>query len=87
MKLYFSKDEQDEIVVKMSTSTVQEDFSYVEMIKNLLNNNEFDDTEFTDDFTDDEKTRIEKMLDSINHSITIENEVEENNPTSENALE
>lgn len=55
MKLYFSKDDQDEIVVKMSTSTVQEDFSYVEMIKNLLENKEFDDTEFTDDFTDDEK--------------------------------
>jgi len=25
------------------------------MIKNLLENNEFDGTEFTDDFTDDEK--------------------------------
>ncbi|MCY4560974.1 MAG: hypothetical protein OXC03_01390 [Flavobacteriaceae bacterium] len=76
MKLYFSKDDQDEIVVKMSTSTVQEDFSYVEMIKNLLENKEFDDTEFTDDFTDDEKTRIETMLNSINASIVTENDVE-----------
>ncbi|MDY7395370.1 hypothetical protein UMM65_08965 [Aureibaculum sp. 2210JD6-5] len=87
MKLYFSKDDQDEIVVKMSTSTVQEDFSYVEMIKNLLENNEFDDTDFTDDFTDDEKTRIETMLNSINASIVSENDVEENNQTSEDALD
>lgn len=83
MKLYFSKDDQDEIVVKMSTSTIQEDFSYVEMIKNLLENNEFDDTEFTDDFTDDEKTRIETMLSSINASITTDNEDEENNQISQ----
>ena len=87
MKLYFSKDDQDEIVVKMSTSTVQEDFSYVEMIKNLLNNNEFDDTEFTDDFTDDEKSRIETMLSSINASIVTENGVEENNEISEDIIE
>ena len=83
MKLYFSKDDQDEIVVKMSTSTIQEDFSYIEMIKNLLENNEFDDTEFTDDFTDDEKTRIETMLSSINASITTDNEDEENNQISQ----
>ncbi|RLJ97755.1 hypothetical protein C8N27_2846 [Tenacibaculum discolor] len=83
MKLYFSKDDQDEIVVKMSTSTVQEDFSYVEMIKNLLNNNEFDETEFSSDFSDDEKSRIETMLSSINESIASENG--EESGTSENA--
>lgn len=83
MKLYFSKDDQDEIVVKMSTSTIQEDFSYVEMIKNLLNNNEFDETEFSGDFSDDEKSRIETMLSSINESISSENG--EESGTSENA--
>lgn len=83
MKLYFSKDNQDEIVVKMSTSTIQEDFSYVEMIKNLLNNNEFDETEFSGDFSDDEKSRIETMLSSINESIASENG--EESGTSENA--
>tara|TARA_R110002074_G_scaffold284837_1_gene456580 strand:+ start:311 stop:568 length:258 start_codon:yes stop_codon:yes gene_type:complete len=83
MKLYFSKDDQDEIVVKMSTSTIQEDFSYVEMIKNLLNNNEFDETEFSGDFSDDEKSRIESMLSSINESIA--SEIVEESGTSENA--
>lgn len=79
MKLYFSKDDQDEIIVKMSTSTIQDDFSYVKMIKNLLDNNEFEDTEFSEDFTEDEKTRIETMLTTINSSIISENNEVENN--------
>jgi len=76
MKLYFSKDSSNEIVVKMSTSTVVEEFSYVEMIKNLLLDNKFDATDFSDDITEDEKDRIETMLSSINESI--EKEEEEN---------
>ena len=84
IKLYFSKDDQDEITVKMSTSTVQEEFSYVEMIKNLLDNNAFDETEFSGDFTDDEKSRIESMLNSINDSIETESN-DNNDGTDENA--
>lgn len=74
MKLHFSKDDQDEIVVEMSTSNIQEDFSYVEMIKTLLENNTFDSTEFSGDFSDEEKSRIENMLNSINDSIITEND-------------
>ena len=77
MKLYFSKDSSNEIVVKMSNSTVVEEFSYVEMIKNLLLDNNFDDTDFSDEITEDEKDRIETMLSSINESIEEEEEGEE----------
>lgn len=76
MKLYFSKDGQSDIVVKMSTGTVVEEFSYVDMIKNLMLDNKFDDTEYSEDITDEEKGRIETMLSSINESIIIENEEE-----------
>lgn len=72
MKLFFSKNDRDEIIVKMSTSTVQQEFSYVEMIKNLLENNVFDDTVFTDEFSDEEIDRIESMLTKINDSIATE---------------
>lgn len=75
MKLYFSKDSSDEIVVKMSTTTVVEEFSYVDMIKNLLLDNTFDDTDFSSDISDDEKERIENMLSSINESIEKEEDL------------
>ena len=81
MKLYFSKDAQNEIVIKMSTGTVIEEFSYIEMIKNLLLDNKFDDTEYSEDITDDEKERIETMLSSINESIIIENIDEDKSET------
>lgn len=74
MKLYFTKDEENDIVVTMSTGTVVEEFSYVDMIKNLMLNNKFDDTEYSNGITDEEKDRIETMLSSINGSIFIENE-------------
>ena len=82
MKLYFSKNGQNEIVVQMSSSTIQEDFSYIEMIKNLLIRNEFEETEYIGDFTDDEKGRIETMLKEINDSII--SSVEESEETAEN---
>jgi hypothetical protein len=74
MKLYFSKDNSNEIVVKMSTSTVVEEFSYVEMIKNLLLDNNFDDTDFSAEITEEEKGRIETMLSSITESVEEEEE-------------
>jgi hypothetical protein len=76
MKLYFSKDSSNEIVVKMSISTVVEEFSYVEMIKNLLLDNNFDETDFSAEITADEKGRIETMLSSINESVEEEEEGE-----------
>jgi len=76
MKLYFSKDEQNEIVVKMSTLTIQEDFSYIQMIKNLLVKNKFKETDFLGDFSDDEKNRIQAMLKNINDSIVTSGEEE-----------
>ena len=76
MKLYFSKDEQNEIVVKMSTLTIQEDFSYIQMIKNLLVQNKFKETDFLGDFSDDEKNRIQAMLKNINDSIVTSGEEE-----------
>jgi hypothetical protein len=69
MKLYFTKDEQQEIVVQMSTGIVMQEFSYIEMIKGLLSSNNFEATDYSDEITDEEEDRIESMLSSINDSI------------------
>lgn len=74
MKLLFSKDEEENIIVKMAKGTVVEEFSYVEMIKILLQNNTFDNTDFGNNITSEEIERIESMLSSINDSLEVEEE-------------
>lgn len=64
MKLIFSKDKNNEIDVKLQKGTLIEDFSYIEMIKQLLSDNNFEDTEFNN-LSDDEQHKIETMLEKI----------------------
>jgi len=59
MKLIFSKNADNEINVKLATGTVAEDFSYTEMIKQLLKKNKFVDNQYTG-LSSEEKRRLRK---------------------------
>lgn len=76
MKLIFSKDDENNLSIQMATGTVVEEFSYVEMIKNLIKNNKFDDTQYDEKISIAEREKIESMLKEINESIEQENNEE-----------
>jgi hypothetical protein len=75
MKLLFSKDSNNEIAVKLQNGTVIEDFTYIEMIRQLLGKNEFNDTDFGN-LSETEKDKIRLMLGKISE-VFVENEIEE----------
>jgi hypothetical protein len=64
MKLLFTKDANNEINVQLQKGTVIEDFSYTEMVSQLLVQNVFEDTDFTN-LSEEEQTKIQIMLDKI----------------------
>ena len=64
MKLIFSKTENGDINVLIQKGTVAENFSYLEMLKQLLDNNEIDEPDFTG-FDEIEKERIKELLNKI----------------------
>lgn len=68
MKLIFTKSEENEITVQLTKGTIVENFSYVEMIKQLLGHNKFEDTDYNN-INEDEKKRIEGMLEKINAAV------------------
>jgi len=65
MKLIFTKEANNEINVQLQKGTVIEDFSYTEMVNQLLIHNVFDDTDFRN-LSDDEQAKIKIMLNKIN---------------------
>jgi len=75
MKLIFTKDANNEINVQLQKGTVVEDFSYTEMVSQLLTSNVFDDTDFTN-LSEEEQAKIQTMLDKI--SAVFQDEEEEN---------
>jgi hypothetical protein len=64
MKLIFSKNANNEIDVKLQKGTIPEDFSYTEMISQLLTDNTFDDTDFGN-LSPEEQAKINSMLEKI----------------------
>ncbi len=75
MKLLFSKDSNNEIAVKLQNGTVIEDFTYIEMIRQLLIKNEFVDTDFGN-LSETEINKIKSMLGKITE-VFVEEEIEE----------
>ena len=73
MKLIFTKNPNNEIDVQLTKGTVVENFSYTEMVKQLLEENSFEDTDFKN-ISEEEKKRIENMLQKINEVILIDSE-------------
>lgn len=76
MKLLFNKEDNNDITVKIQQGTVPVEFTYTEMIKQLLENNTIDDTDFGN-LLDDEKENLEEMLNKISEIFDEEEESEE----------
>jgi hypothetical protein len=68
MKLVFFK-EVDEIKVKLEHDGSDEEFNYIRLIEFLHDNNELEDTEYYDDISEDEKDKINNMINEINTTI------------------
>lgn len=64
MKLIFNKEENNDITVKIQQGTIAVEFTYTEMIKQLLENNTIDDTDFGN-LSEDEQSNLEEMLTKI----------------------
>jgi len=73
MKLIFTKDANNEVGVKIQTGTIIEDFSYIEMVRQLLNGGDFYKPDFIN-LTEEEKGKIELMLDKIKEVFVEETE-------------
>jgi cupin superfamily acireductone dioxygenase involved in methionine salvage len=71
MKLIFEKNSDKEITVKLANGTIVEEFSYTQMIKQLLKKNNFDDSDYIN-INADEQLRIQEMLKKINSAIESE---------------
>lgn len=80
MKLIFNKESNNEITVKIQKGTVAVDFTYIEMIKQLLEDNTIEDTSFNN-LTGDEETCLNEMLTKVSE---IFNEEETDDQTDEN---
>ena len=81
MKLIFNKEDNNDITVKIQQGTIAVDFTYTEMIKQLLEDNTIDDTDFGN-LSDDEKENLEEMLNKVS-DIYAEEEIEEEEETNE----
>lgn len=64
MKLIFSKDEHNEVSVKIQKGTIEEEFTYIEMINQLLVNNDYTDTDYGN-LSDTEQEKLKVMLGKI----------------------
>ena len=64
MRLLFTKDANNEILVQLQKGTIVQQFNYTEMVKQLLIDSNFEDTIF-ENLTDEEIEKIESMLDKI----------------------
>lgn len=64
MKLIFEKDANNDINVKLQNEDAIQNFTYIEMVKQLLLNKNFDDTDFGN-LSEDEQGKIKNMLEKI----------------------
>lgn len=74
MKLIFTKTENGDINVLIQKGIISESFSYLEMLKQLLDNNVIDEPDFTG-FEEIEKERIKELLNKIKSKIDEANEM------------
>lgn len=68
MKLIFTKTENGDVNVLIQKGTTTEAFSYLEMLKQLLDNNEIEEPDFTG-FEEIEKEKIKELLNKIKTKI------------------
>jgi hypothetical protein len=68
MKLVFFKEE-NEIKLKLNHENSDEEFNYVRLIEFLHDGNELEDTEYYQDITEEEKEKINDMIQKINGKV------------------
>lgn len=72
MKLIFKKDEGSHIQVFQEIEKEQKEFSYEDMIKNLIQCKKLENPEISNDFSDNETKSIMSMIQHINNEIADE---------------
>lgn len=77
MKLVFTKDTEHQITVELETDGKKETFSYVNMIKSLLNEGSLEQPELVGDFPDPEQKSIKRMVEFVNKAIEEEKSKDE----------
>ena len=70
MKLVFKKGEDHQISVFREINGSQEEFSYVEMIKELIDSKELEEPDISEGFSDAEISSIKSMVNFINKEIS-----------------
>ncbi|MCP3945176.1 MAG: hypothetical protein GY710_27360 [Desulfobacteraceae bacterium] len=65
MKLIFRKKNDNDMTILIHDGIEEKKFSYIDMVKSLLQNNHFEESEFSEAITDKEKESINKMLADI----------------------
>ena len=75
MKLLFKKNEDSQITVYQKLEDSYQEFSYVEMIKTLIETRKLEDPDFEGDFSESEKNSIKSMVTFINDEIAMTDEV------------
>lgn len=69
MKLVFRKSEALEISVNKKSGDSESGFSYIEMIKELINTQKLDPPDLEGDFSEAEKASINSMVEHINDEV------------------
>ena len=69
MKLFFKKDDQGEIILEMQKGTIRTGFDYVEMLRQLLDNNEIEDPVF-ENLDEEEKSKVIGLLGKIKEAVS-----------------
>lgn len=70
MKLVFFKEE-GEIKLKLNHNNTDENFNYVKLITFLHDGNELEPTEYFEDISQDEQSKINDMIQKINEKVLI----------------
>lgn len=70
MKLVFFKEGED-IKLKLNNNGMDEEFSYVKLIEFLHIGNELEETEYYDDISVEEKSKIDEMIVKINEKVVL----------------
>ena len=83
MKLVFAKDDDHQVTVHQITNGKQKAFSYVDMIRALLDEGPLGLPELDGDFTDPERNSINRMVELINEAIEAEGSESEENEGAE----
>lgn len=76
MRLIFSKNAANEIVVQIQKGTIIAPFTYIEMVEQLLSEYNFEETIFND-LSDEEMDKVNVMLDKVRAVFEEENNTQD----------